>query len=172
MRRSRKPIFEAANLAGREMSASSMTFHSLIAEKFGLTVTDWRAWDLVIRHGPLTAGAFARLTGLTPGAVTGLIDRLVQAGAVQRLRDARDRRKVLVRAKPRSSGERAANLLFAPMLQAVEKLYADYSDEQLRTIAGFMKRMSTLLREETAALQRARRSQPKTGKARPATPKT
>jgi DNA-binding MarR family transcriptional regulator len=153
VRRSRKSVVDAVNLAGRELSASSVMFHSVMAEKFGLTVTDWRAWDLVLRHGPLTAGNFAQLTGLTPGAVTGLIDRLVEAGAVERVRDSQDRRKVLVKATLRSSDQQVANSLFAPMLQAVERLYADYTDDQLRMIAGFMTRMAVLLREQTARSQ-------------------
>jgi DNA-binding MarR family transcriptional regulator len=151
-KRNRKAIFRAVNLAGRELSASSVMFHSTIAEKFGLTVTDWRAWDIVLRHGPFTAGKFAQWTGLTPGAVTGLIDRLVEAGVVERVRDTRDRRKVLVRAVPRPSDQHAANSLFAPMLKAAEKLYAGYSDDQLRIIADFMTRMSALLREQISGL--------------------
>lgn len=149
----RKLIFDAVNKAGRELSASSVMFHTLMAEKFGLTVTDWRAWDIVIRHGPLTAGRFAELTGLTPGAVTGLIDRLVEAGVVQRVRDSRDRRKVMVEATPSRLDQRVAGSLFAPMLRAAEMLYADYSDDQLRTIAEFMTRMSDLLRKQTARLR-------------------
>lgn len=153
MSKSRQPVFDAVNLAGRELSASSVMFHSLMAEKFGLSVTDWRAWDFVLRHGPLTAGAFAKITGLTPGAVTGLIDRLVASGVAQRVRDGRDRRKVMVRATLRSADQRRAEALFAPMLQAVEKLYKDYSDDELQMMAQFMTRMSAILREQTTKLR-------------------
>ena len=153
-KQNRKAIFEAVNLAGRELSASSVIFHSLMAEKFGLSVTDWRAWDMVMRHGPLTAGDFAKLTGLTRGAVTGLIDRLVGAGVVERVADSRDRRKVLVKSVTQPSQQQDRESLFSPMLKALERLYADYSDDELQTIAGFMTRMSVLLREQTAKLNR------------------
>ncbi len=150
----RKRLYDRVNLAGRELSASSVMFHSRAAEKFGLTVGDWRAWDIVLRHGPITAGRFSELTGLTPGAVTGLIDRLVAAGVARRVSDARDRRKVLVEAvESQSKDQEAGNLLFAPMLQATEKLYANYSDKQLRTIAEFMQRMAVLLQKQTGRLQ-------------------
>ncbi|MGC1781407.1 MAG: crosslink repair DNA glycosylase YcaQ family protein [Acidobacteriaceae bacterium] len=152
----RKAIIDTVNLAGREMGTCSVMFHSAMAEKFGLSVTDWRAWDIVMRHGPFTAGDFARWTGLTPGAVTGLIDRLVEAGAVKRVRDSEDRRKVVVQAILKPSDQQTANSLFGPMLQATGKLYAEYSDNQLRTVADFMTRMSVLLREQTAALQQRR----------------
>jgi DNA-binding IclR family transcriptional regulator len=44
---------------------------------------------------PVTAGTIGEHTGLTTGAVTGLMDRLEKAGYVRRDRDPRDRRKVL-----------------------------------------------------------------------------
>jgi DNA-binding MarR family transcriptional regulator len=151
----RKALYHAVNLAGREMSASSVIFHSSIAEKFGLSVTDWRAWDLVMRHGPLTAGQLAKLTGLTPGAATGLIDRLAQAGVVRRIHDTNDRRKVLVESVQRPAEQRRRGELFAPMLRAVEKLYGNYSSSQLETIADFMTRMSKVLRDLTAHMGQA-----------------
>lgn len=153
-RRNRKAVIDAVSSAGRQMSASSVMFHARIAEKFGLSVTDWRAWDLVIRHGPLTAGDLARVTGLTPGAVTGLMDRLEKAGTVRRVRDSQDRRKILVRAREQSFHERLAKSLFSPMLQAAEELYAIYTDDQLRTIADFMTRMAALLSEQTLGFER------------------
>jgi hypothetical protein len=58
-----------------------------------VSVSDWRVWDSVLRHGPFTAGNFAQWTRSRGGAVTGLIDRLVGAGAVERVRNSQDRRK-------------------------------------------------------------------------------
>ena len=46
------------------------------------------------------SGEFAKATGLTTGAITGVIDRLERAGYVRRERDQTDRRKVIVRARP------------------------------------------------------------------------
>jgi DNA-binding MarR family transcriptional regulator len=149
----RKRIYDNLNTAGRELGTSSVMFHTCMAEKFGLTVTDWRARDLVLRHGPLTAGRLSELTGLTPGAVTGLIDRMVAAGVVQRVRDGRDRRKVLVEATFRPTEIQAVGSLFGPLVQATEKLYADYSDIQLRTIAEFMTRLAELLQQQTVLLR-------------------
>lgn len=129
-----------------------MFFHSLVADLFGLTVADWRAWDIVVRHGPIAAGELAQRIGLTPGAVTGLIDRLHEAGAVERVRDQQDRRKVLVRATVQLKHQERANVLLAPMAQALERLYERYSDAQLRMMAGFMTQIADLLREQTADL--------------------
>ena len=75
---------EEAHRAGRELSARSVMFYTLVEERLGLSVSDLRAWGLLVGLGPLSAREFADLTGLTPGAVTGLIDRLEKAGAVKR----------------------------------------------------------------------------------------
>jgi DNA-binding MarR family transcriptional regulator len=84
---------------GRELSTTSIFFHQAIAGKLGLNVTDTRCFELMSRYsqGPLTAGDLARATGLTTGAVTGILDRLEKAGLVERYRNAIDRRKVFVR---------------------------------------------------------------------------
>ena len=44
----------------------------------------------------MTAGRLAELTGLTTGAITGVVDRLEKAGFVRRERDESDRRKVFI----------------------------------------------------------------------------
>ena len=89
-------IREEAHRAGREFSARSVMFYTLVAKLIGLSVSDLRAWDLLVSYGPMAASKFADLTGLTAGAVTGLIDRLTKAGAVKRVPDPDDRRKVII----------------------------------------------------------------------------
>ncbi len=81
----------------RELSTMMVLFHSRIAEQMGLSGTDHKCLELVIRSAePITAGRIAQLSGLSTGAVTGVIDRLEQRGFVRRVRDPHDRRKVLV----------------------------------------------------------------------------
>jgi len=48
----------------------------------------------------MTAGALAEVAGLSSGAVTFLLDRLERGGFVRRVRDAEDRRRVLVELVP------------------------------------------------------------------------
>lgn len=81
----------------RELSAMTVMFHTKIAERMGVSATDEKCIDLIMRaDGPVTAGRIAELSGLSTGAVTGVIDRLERAGFVRRVRDPHDRRKVLV----------------------------------------------------------------------------
>jgi DNA-binding MarR family transcriptional regulator len=88
---------------GRELGAATARFTSRLAEQVGLSVTDHKCLDLALHADqPLTAGQIAELSGLSTGAVTGVIDRLERAGYVRRVRDPHDRRKVLVEVSRRN----------------------------------------------------------------------
>ena len=93
--------------------------------------------------GPSTAGEIARHTGLTSGAVTGLIDRLEQLGLVERTADPADRRKVLVRVREDRIGPIAQ--LYAPLEKAMQSLLAGYSKEELKVLIDFSERSGGLL---------------------------
>ena len=55
---------------------------------------------LLESHGPLTMSRLAALVDVSMSNLTGIIDRMEQHGLVERFRDDRDRRLVLVRATP------------------------------------------------------------------------
>jgi DNA-binding MarR family transcriptional regulator len=81
---------------GRALSDATLRLHHLIAEKAGLTGTDHKYLGLLTRHGPMMAGELGRLSGLSSGAVTGLVDRLEARQLVSRRADPEDRRKVWI----------------------------------------------------------------------------
>src|SRR5258706_16013736 len=80
----------------RQYSDTSILMHEAIARKAGLSGTDHKYLGLLIEKGEITAGELSRLTGLTTGAVTGLIDRLEKKKLVKRQFDKEDRRKVII----------------------------------------------------------------------------
>src|SRR5262245_58816371 len=94
---SRAALEAALELALRETSAQTVLFSQAVADHVGLNATDLEALDLLVRHGAMTAGRLAELTGLTTGAVTGLVDRLERRGYVRREAHPSDRRSVVVR---------------------------------------------------------------------------
>jgi DNA-binding MarR family transcriptional regulator len=109
----------------------------------GLNPTDLGALCLLLLHGPAPAGRLAELTGLTTGAVTGVIDRLAEGGFVHREIDAADRRKVIVVPDP----ARVDRDLFPhfPSLQRARAatFYDDFSDAELERIAEFLARLTS-----------------------------
>ena len=66
------------------------------ADRIGINATDLNCLNILSFSGQLTAGELARATGLTTASITGVIDRLEEAGFVRRERDTRDRRRVVV----------------------------------------------------------------------------
>jgi len=137
---------------GRELATASLFLHTLIAGKVGLNATDTRCLDILARSLPasITAGELTKATGLTTGAITGILDRLERAGFVKRTRDADDRRKVLVDLLP---GEMAKLTgLYDGLGNSMDALAARYSPKELRMIEGFLSANLAILNQEIARL--------------------
>jgi len=94
------------------------------------------------------------VTGLTTGAVTGVIDRLERSGFARRERDKRDRRKVRVRALP--AAERRIAPVFEPMQRAISAAVAGYGENELAILIDFFTRHHTEAVAATAELQTVR----------------
>src|SRR4029078_601001 len=94
--------------------------------------------DLIDREGPLSPSKLALLAGLHPATLTGILDRLERGGWIAREREQTDRRSVIVRILP----DRAADVyrLYRGMNRAIDKICADYTEEELDLIAGFLQR--------------------------------
>lgn len=134
--------------AGRESSAATIMLHTAIAARAGLTATDTKTIDTLLRLGPVTAGDVARHTGLATASVTSLIDRLEQKGFVRRVRDAHDRRRVIVEPIRERIVDSAP--LFYSLRNAYAQLLDTYKNEQLATILDFMRRSAERTRQMTA----------------------
>lgn len=135
---------------GRELSTTSIFFHQAIATKLGINVTDTRCFELMSRYaqGPLTAGDISRASGLTTGAVTGILDRLEKAGLVERFRDASDRRKVFVR--PCMDALQRIGHLYEGIASASLKHASRYSTKDLELIQDYLEGSLQILREQAA----------------------
>lgn len=136
---------------GRELSARTPMFHGAVSDRIGLSAVEHKALDLLSRAGALTAGQLSELTGLTTGAITGLVDRLEKAGFVRRDRDPHDRRKVLIQPVLEKMEEEIAPL-FVSMGQQMEELLSSYSDRELAIIQDFVSRSIAVLQAETKRL--------------------
>ena len=136
---SRAALVEDLHLAGREISTAAVNFHAAVAARHGLAPADTKALDLLLREGPLTHRELGRRTGLAPASVTGLIDRLERKGLVRRDAHPDDGRRILIVADPEAAFQAMAPL-FGPWVAALEALYGEYSDAELRVIADFMRK--------------------------------
>src|SRR4051794_40723373 len=97
---------DPAVVLGREFSAAIVLFHEAVGRQLGLSATERKILDILDRLGPVTAGRLAEHSGLTTGAITGIVDRLVRAGFVVREPNPDDRRSVIVRPLPSAELDR------------------------------------------------------------------
>ncbi len=136
----------------RENSTVTIMFHQAIADRLGMNVTDHKCAGILARSGPITAGELARRTGLSTGAITGVIDRLEQAGFARRGRDSSDRRRVIIEPDPKRI-ERKIVPLFESMGRAAAGLCERYTAQELTVILDFAVRSRATAEEETRKLR-------------------
>jgi DNA-binding MarR family transcriptional regulator len=140
--------------AGRSLGNSSSMLLSACADRLGLHSTDWGC-VLLLNEAlpePLTAGQLADLTGLTTGAVTGVLDRLEKAGFVRRERDPADRRRVIAALVPEAM--RQNQTLFDGLVADMLALHRDYSDAELAAAVDLLTRSSEILRTHARRIRR------------------
>jgi DNA-binding MarR family transcriptional regulator len=144
--------------AGRALGNSSAMLSHACAERLGLHATDWECVNLLVEALPetLTAGRLAELTGLSTGAVTGVIDRLEAGGFARRERDPTDRRRVIVRVDEAKMVE--VTPLFAGMIGDMLSLQETYSDDDLASFAGLLTSASEILRRHALLLREQSRA--------------
>jgi DNA-binding MarR family transcriptional regulator len=133
--KSRAALLQELENAMRKASAQGTMFAKAVADRAGISSSDMDCMDFLNIEGRMTAGRLAELTGLTTGAITGVIDRLEKAGFVRRERDESDRRKVYIA----PVAERVAELArpFELMQRAMHKLSDGYSDAELKLLLRY-----------------------------------
>jgi DNA-binding MarR family transcriptional regulator len=137
---------------GRRVSTQTVFLHQAIAQSVGLNATDTKCVDLILSDptGSVSAGKLSRMTGLTTGAITHILDRLEKRHVIERVRDTRDRRRVFVRVNPQSLEP------LMPQYEAIGKAYGDlvdqYSDAELHLICDYMEKASALAEQQLAGM--------------------
>lgn len=142
-----KRLVEALRASQRASDLLDQAF----ADFIGINRTDLRCLDIVDQHGQLTAGALAREAGLTTGAVTAVVDRLVMAGLLERSYDPDDRRKVLVEATP--DAVKLGEEVYGPLGRSGQLHLDTLSDEQVFTIIGFLEVTRRITSQHTEAIR-------------------
>ena len=149
------PIVE---LIGFRLSTATVLFHAAIADRLGVGATDVKCYSILRQVGAITAGELAERTGLTTGAITGVIDRLERADLVRRARDPHDRRRIVLELVHDPERERAIGALYEPLGRAITELVGQFSAAERATLLDFLIKASTILEDETARLRRGKKT--------------
>lgn len=109
---------------GRQLSTAIIAFHQAVADRVGLSAADHKAFEVIVRQGPMAARDLAHAVRLTPAAVTALLDRLSARGLIDRQTDPDDRRRSVISAA-------------IPQNSAVADAYRSLGAAMAHTMAGF-----------------------------------
>jgi DNA-binding MarR family transcriptional regulator len=102
----------------------------------GINRSDGRCLDVLEERGPITAGELAAATGLSPGAITSLVDRLEDQGFVRRVADPDDRRRV--RIELTDAARQAIAETYYPMATDGEPWIRARTEKELRLLRDFL----------------------------------
>src|SRR5687767_794314 len=142
---------DAIRKLSQHYAFSSIQMHEAIGRKAGLSGTDHKYLGFIIEKGQMTAGELSTLTGLTTGAVTGLIDRFEKKKLVKRQFAKDDRRKVII--VPNTKNIMA---LFVPLYKEFrnksEKLMASFSNNEIKIIETYFLKAIEIMNETTNKL--------------------
>jgi DNA-binding MarR family transcriptional regulator len=142
---------EELERAVRRSSAQGVIFGQTVANRAGISSSDFECLDFLNLEGCVTAGRLAEVTGLTTGAITGVVDRLEKAGFVRRERDDRDRRKVFIATVPENIAK--IGRFYEHMRRAILKDWETYSDAELRLLLRFATQSYQTMLVATAELK-------------------
>ena len=137
----------------QQYSYASIQMHEAVGRKAGLSGTDHKYLGFLIEKGQMTAGELSNLTGLTTGAVTGLIDRFEKKKLVKRQFAEDDRRKVII--KPNTKNIKTLLVpLYKEFRSRSEKLTASFSNKEIKIIETYFLKAIELMNETTNKLNK------------------
>lgn len=131
---------------GTELSDAVVMFHEALGALMGLSAADNKALGVIRREGPMSARELADRTGLTAGAVTGLVDRLEHAGYARRTRHETDRRRLVIEATAPASPQ--VNEAVSEMAQAMGRVAEQFSPDELMVVARWVELTTATMREQ------------------------
>ncbi|WP_039824665.1 MarR family transcriptional regulator [Nocardia testacea] len=136
--RQRRQLTAAVKGSLRELRVTLALLNHRIGTRVELKDVDLDCLDILGRQGPLSPSGLARLAGLHPATITGILDRLERGGWVVRERAPGDRRAVNVRIVPARNAEIFRQ--YAGMNALMDELCDGYTDTELELIADFLHR--------------------------------
>src|SRR5689334_16112580 len=134
----KRALVVALGMEFRKHQNASDSLDEVAVELLGINRTDGRCLDIIQQNGAMTAGQLAEATGLSPGAVTTILDRMEAAGYLQRVRGQEDRRKIMVELTPEAT--RRTWEIWGPLARWSETELGRYSEAELDLVLAFLRR--------------------------------
>lgn len=137
----------------REIAGVGRDLDRAMESHLTVSATDMRAMSTLLVRGPLTVSELAAALGLGAPATSMAIDRLERLGHVTRERTGPDRRRVTIRATPRST-DRARSALM-PMIREIDALLDELDATDRQVIQRYLHDVVQTMRRHVGEIQSA-----------------
>ncbi|PJK14773.1 MarR family transcriptional regulator [Lysobacteraceae bacterium NML07-0707] len=121
----------------------SQSIAQLYAERFGISITEWRVIAVLGRYSGLSANQLAERTAMDKVAVSRALARLVERGLIARSTDDDDRRRSVLALS--ASGKRIYTQIAPLALQMEHKLLAGLSQDERVMLDTLLEKLSESL---------------------------
>ena len=118
-------LIKPARKLSQQYAYTAIQMQETIARKAGISGTDHKYLGFLLEKGPMTAGELSHVTGLTTGAITGLIDRFEKKKLVERQFAEDDRRKVIIVPNTKN------------IMALLEPLYKEFRSKSAQLLSSF-----------------------------------
>lgn len=152
-------VIKRVRKLNQQYAYTAIQMHEAVGRRAGLSGTDHKYLGFLIQKGPMTAGELSTLSGLTTGAVTGLIDRFEKKKLVKRQFASDDRRKVII--VPDSKKIMALlEPLYKDFRSKSEELIASFTNKEIKVIEAYFLAAIQIMNETTGQLNNPLRRKP------------
>jgi predicted ArsR family transcriptional regulator len=151
-------LIAAVDRAHRDLATVTVAFQEIVARRLGMTAAERKCLGVLGEIGTATPGQLAEATGLTTGAITGIVDRLARAGFVERLPNPADGRSRLIHLRRADELAALTGPVFGKLGTAIRTMAATYDEKELRTIERYLGDTMRVLREQMEQLKSEERA--------------
>jgi DNA-binding MarR family transcriptional regulator len=137
-------------MALQQYNTGLLTASTHIAADLGRSLTETIILEHLEIEGPLTPTQLIRLTRLSSGAMTTLLDRLEARAFIRRESHPKDRRSILVHCVPQDESKVENTERLYQLLQGFENNIKTFDPIQQKTILEFLQSMQAVFKAASA----------------------
>lgn len=127
-------------------NTQAVEFQAKIAANLHIHITDLKALLILAYESPLAASGLVKKLKITPGAVTGVVNRLEKAGLAKRIIDPLDKRKVSITLDEK--GTQHVKAVYDKIGQETIALLDTYSTAELEVLISYFQSSLILIQNQ------------------------
>ena len=157
------PSVAEVDMLHRDLSTAVILFQEAISRQLGVSAAERKCLAVLWQLGVATPGQLLEATGLSSGAITGIVDRLERAGYAKREPNPKDRRSLLIKPLRQAELARRIGPAFEGLRGAMEQVIGGYTPAERALIERHLHATIAALRTQTEAMEggKKKRREPK-----------